>query len=560
MISSIVHRPHRSDLHRALWLASLFALLKFAIHFGANLLQMHLGWGLWRDEFYYLACGQRLAWGYVDHGPVVALQARLAVALFGRSLAAIRIFVALASAARVFVTGLLTFRLGGRRPAQALAMTVMLIAPAYLGSDSVLNMGPFEAVFWMACLLTLLDMQARLSFSPLPSTSSENVGAGLSLRGKIIRSATPVSPALAPVSLATPWIAFGLFAGVGLLNKQSMSFFLAALTIGLLLTRAGRALLLRREALLGLALILVLTAPNLLWQVQNHWPTLEFLENIKQSKTGVFNPLTFLYAPVIAFLPAPLVIAVAGLIYLLRRSRTRYLGLTYLFFLGIMLAASAKDYYTFPIYPLLFAAGSVAWERLFGSWRRSWNLVVASACLALGTVFAITFPTFIPTFTPTAWLRYTAQHDLYLPPADLSSASPLPPFFADRFGWREEATEMRRLVATLSPSDRAQLAILCDNYAEAGSLQFYAPELPPSLSGQNNFYLWGFGHAGGQVVLYITGRQPEDLRRFYGQVTLVGNLNHSPYMLAAERRQQIYLLRDPHQDMLTFWRTLKVYM
>ncbi len=521
---------------------------------------MHLGWGLWRDEFYYLACGQRLAWGYVDHGPIVALQARLAVALFGRSLAAIRIFVALASAARVFLTGLLAFRLGGRRPAQVLAMTVMLVAPAYLGSDSVLNMGPFESVFWMACLLTLLDMQARIGLSPLPSTSTENVGAWLSLRGKFTYSATFVSPPLASVSLARQWITFGLFAGVGLLNKQSMTFFLLALALALLTTRVGRILLLRREALLGLAFLLLLAAPNLLWQVHNHWPTYEFLQNIKQGKNGAFDPLAFLNAPVIAFLPAPLAIAIAGLIYLLRRSRIRYLGWTYLFFIGIMLAASAKDYYTFPIYPLLFAAGSVAWERVFGAWRRSWTLVVASACLALATVSAITFPTFIPTFTPTAWLRYTAKHDLYVPPADLSNASPLPPFFADRFGWREEATEVRRIVATLSPADRAQLAIICDNYAEAGSLQFYAPDLPPALSGQNSFYLWGFGHASGQVVLYITGRQPEDLRHFYGEVTLVGTLNHSPYMLGAERRQQIYLLRSPHQDMLTFWRTVKVYI
>ena len=479
---------------------------------------------------------------------------------FGRSLAAIRIFAALASAARVFLTGLLTFRLGGGRSAQALAMTAMLVAPAYLGSDSVLNMGPFEPIFWMACILILLDMQARLGLSPLPSTSTANVGAWLSLRGNITYSASAVSASFNSASFVRQWIAFGLFAGVGLLNKQSMTFFLLSLAVALLSTRLGRALVLRRDALLGVAFSLLLAAPNLLWQVQNHWPTLEFLQNIKQGKNGVFDSLVFLGAPVYAFLPATLLIWAAGLIYLLRRSRTRYLGLTYLLFLGVMMAASAKDYYTFPIYPLLFAAGSVAWERVFGSWRRSWNLAVASACLALAIVFAITFPTFIPTFTPTAWLRYTAKHNLYLPPADLSDASPLPPFFADRFGWREEATEVRRIVATLSPVERAQLAIICDNYAEAGSLQFYAPDLAPALSGQNTFYLWGFGHANGQVLLYITGRQPEDLRHFYGQVTVVGNLNHSPYMLAAERHQQIYLLRDPHQDMLTFWRTVKVYI
>ena len=339
-----------------------------------------------------------------------------------------------------------------------------------------------------------------------------------------------------------------------------MTFFLLALTVALLATRLGRTLLLRREALLGLALMILVTAPNLLWQVRNHWPTLEFLRNINQGRNGGFNRHAFLRAPIYAFLPATILVWGTGLLYLLRRSRTRYLGLAYLFFFGIMMAASAKEYYTFPIYPLLFASGSVAWERAFGPWQRSWNVVLASACVVFIISTTISFPSIIPTFTPVSWLRYTARHHLYRPPADLSDASPLPPFFADRFGWQEEATEVRRIVATLSPQDRAQLAIVCDNYAEAGSLQFYAPDLPPALSGQNTFYLWGFGHANGQVLLYITGRQPEDLRHFYGQVTLVGNLDHNPYMLAAERHQQIYLLRDPHQDMATFWHSVKVYM
>ena len=554
-------RARVSELHQALWLALLFASAKFLIHFAGNLWQAHLGWGLWRDEMYYLACGQHLAWGYVDHGPLVALQARLAVTLFGRSLAAIRIFVALAGAARVFLTGLLAFRLGGRRPAQVLAMTTILVAPAYLGGDSVLNMGPFESVFWMACLLVLLDMQTRLGIAPLPSTAASNTGVSLSLRGRLTRSLVSFDPALASLSLAKPWIVFGLLAGLGLLNKPSMAFFLLALGLALVSTRVGRILLLRRAALLGLALIALVTAPNLLWQIQNHWPTLEFLQNDKmQGKNGPFLVLEFLGAPVFAFIPATLAIWAAGVICLLRRSRTRYLGWTYLLFLGLMMAVTAKDYYTFPIYPLLFAAGSVAWERLFGSWWRARALAIATACIALVAVSIIPLPTLIPVFTPADWLRYTAKHKLYLPPSDLSNASPLPYFFAERSGWREEAAEVRRIVASLSPTDRAQLAILCENYGEAGALRFYAPELPPALAGQNSFYLWGFGHTQGKILLFITNRTPEDLHRFYGEVTVVGNLDHNPYMLPFERHRLIYLLRDPHQDMATFWRTLKSFI
>ena len=85
-------------LRQALLLAGLFALLKFILHFGVNLWESHIGWGYFRDEMYYILCGRHMARGYVDHGPIVALQARLGQMLFGSSVFAIRILSALAGA------------------------------------------------------------------------------------------------------------------------------------------------------------------------------------------------------------------------------------------------------------------------------------------------------------------------------------------------------------------------------------------------------------------------------------------------------------------------------
>ena len=143
-------------LRQALLLAAVFALLKFVLHLGANLWETHIGWGYFRDEMYYILCGRHLDWGYVDHGPIVALQARAAIALFGASLAGIRMFSALAGAAAVFLTGIIAWALGGGRSAQALAMLGILLAPEFLGLDSFLSMNSFEAVFWMAAVLAVL--------------------------------------------------------------------------------------------------------------------------------------------------------------------------------------------------------------------------------------------------------------------------------------------------------------------------------------------------------------------------------------------------------------------
>ncbi len=201
-------RPQDPTLAPALHLALAFAALKLALHIVATLYVQHLGYSYFRDEFYYIACGRHLAWGYVDHGPLVALQARLTETLFGTSLLGIRLLSHLAGAVMVFLTGLLAWALGGRRSAQSLAMLGVLLAPQYLGTDSFLSMNSVEPVFWMTCALAVI-----------------RIVSGSSARKW--------------------WIVFGLSAGLGLLNKPSMTFFLVALVLGLLLTPQRRVLFTR---------------------------------------------------------------------------------------------------------------------------------------------------------------------------------------------------------------------------------------------------------------------------------------------------------------------------
>ena len=80
------------------------------------LLHLYAGrhYGYFVDEIYYLACSQRLTWGYVDQPPLIALIAKIARSLFGDSLSAIRLSPALAGAGMALLTGLLARELGGR--------------------------------------------------------------------------------------------------------------------------------------------------------------------------------------------------------------------------------------------------------------------------------------------------------------------------------------------------------------------------------------------------------------------------------------------------------------
>src|SRR5689334_1003993 len=86
------------------------AAIKVALHGYAS----H-NYGYFVDELYYLACGQHLAWGYVDQPPLVALIAAGERGLFGASLPSLRFLPMLAGGAMVLLTGLIARELGGRR-------------------------------------------------------------------------------------------------------------------------------------------------------------------------------------------------------------------------------------------------------------------------------------------------------------------------------------------------------------------------------------------------------------------------------------------------------------
>ena len=582
-----------TSLASAIHLALAFAAVKLLLHCLTTLWITHLGWGYFRDEFYYLACGRHLAWGFVDHGPLVAVQARLAETLFGHSLLGLRLPSALAGAARVFLTGLLCYQLGGRRAAQSLAMLGVLVAPQYLGIDSFLSMNSFESLFWMSCLLALILLQRRLLPTHDPVFSTEGA---LRRSGEIpsfkraaeldlpFTSSRPSSASQKTTARPSPlrhnsdlrlWLLFGLSAGLGLLNKPSMTFFLIALGLALLLTSTGRTLLLRREALAGIALLILIALPNLLWQVHNHWPTLEFLQNDRaQGKNAVFGPLAFLNQQVQTLNPLTIFLWLPGLLWLLRRSAWRWLGLTYVFFLVSMLALHAKDYYVTPIYPILFAAGGIAWQNR--TWRPFGRLSAAASNTRSDRLFAfplyqatlvvssaLLLPMAIPVLSPQAWLRYTAAMHLRdtISGAETSPTGPFPQFFADRFGWQEEVDLVNRAYQSLSPADRARVLIFGKNYGEAGAIDILSSyqhlDLPPATSGQNSYYTWGLHGRDPNLVIAVVGDTPEQLSRKYRSVTVIGRMNH-PYAMPFEHKN-VYLLRDRLPSAPFAWRDERFY-
>ena len=517
-MSTTVARPANPERSRALRLGAAFGLITVLLHTALTMWQAHLGWGYFRDEFYYLLCGRRLAWGYVDHGPLVAVQARIAETLFGRSLAGLRLLSAVGGGLRVFLTGLLAYELGGRRAAQALAMLGVSVATIYLILDSFLSMNSWESAFWMTCLLLVLAI-AR--------------GASQRL-----------------------WLAFGLCAGIGFLNKPSIAFFLIALLIAMLLT-PQRTLLRSKWLLAGIPLLAVLLAPNLIWQAHHHWALLEFLQsNAIQHAHDRPSPLGLFKAQWTGLHPLGILIWLPGLIWLLRRREWRWLGLTYLLFYAAMTAMHAKDYYPTPIYPLLFAAGGVAWSTRLRPAARDRLVgfpILESALLLTGLIL---LPIAIPITTPAKWVAYARALHLRDQVSDRDAL--LPQYLADRFGWQEEVDSVTQIVSTLPPADRAKVRILCSNYGEAAAIEFLGHDVPPVISGHNNYWWWGPHDASGEVMIVINGASLPEMLENYRSATVAGHM-HSAYAMPYEDRRTIWLARGRHENLTSDWPNLKHY-
>src|SRR5262249_9971317 len=102
------------------------------------------------------------------------------------------------------------------------------------------------------------------------------------------------------------------------------------------------------------AIALALFLPNIIWQIRHHFPTIEDLANVRrEGKNVILGPLAFVKEQIIDMHPILLPVWLAGLVWFLRDLRWRVLGLTFAVFFVLMEVAHAKDYYLFPVYPMI---------------------------------------------------------------------------------------------------------------------------------------------------------------------------------------------------------------
>ena len=282
------------------------------------------GYGYFIDEFYYISCANNPAAGYVDHPPLAPLILTLFQFVFGDSLYAIRVLPAFAQSAAVFSTGILAKEIGGGKYAQIIAACAMAASPTIIAFGGFYSMNAFEPL--LAVLLLYFAV-------------------------RMIKENNP-----------RRWILMGIIMGLGMMNKHTFAVFIIAFVFSLLVAGKWR-LFFNKWFVAGSLIGLIIFSPNILWQVMNNFPSLEFYRNISTNKNVYTPPVAFIIAQVMGMSPSTVPVWLAGILFLIFSKKSkdfRFLGILFisLFLFMLLSGVSRSDRLVFA-YPAAFAGGRI---------------------------------------------------------------------------------------------------------------------------------------------------------------------------------------------------------
>jgi len=477
-------------------------------------------YGYFRDEFDYMACGNHLAWGYVDQPPLIPFLIRICRMALGDSLRSIRLIPALATSAAVVLTGMITQELGGKRFAMVLSAVAFVAAPIYLSDGSLLTTNCLEPLLWMGCAYFAI----------------------LAIRRNDPRY----------------WLWFGVIAGIGLEEKYSIVIFGFALVVGLLLTEQRRVFA-SKWIYLGGAIALLIFLPNLIWNIQHDWPFAQLMHNIKASgRDVVLSPWQYFSQQVLIVHPLLAPVWIAGVLaffFSARWKSYRFLGWSYVVAFALFVVLKGKNYYLSPIYPVFLAAGAVVIDDFVERLRQGWlKPVIVTVILAGGAWLA---PVVMPVFPVDQFIAYMHKLPFAVPRSEHSHMrAELPQHYADQFGWQEMVAVVNQAYNKLPAEERQGCAIFGQNYGQAGAVDFFGPRygLPPALSGHQTYYLWGPRGYSGNCLIVIDDKL-ETLKGLFENVEYVGASDNS---YALERQVPVFLCRGAKFGSLqAIWPKLK---
>lgn len=478
----------------------LLALIKLILPF--FLQDPH--WEPHRDEFLYLAEARHMAWGYMEAPPLLSVFAWLTNFL-GGGMWAIRIWPSLAGALTYILVGRLVLHLGGRWFALVLAW-MPFVAGAWLRMHFLFMPNFLDIFCWTAMAYGLTRFQQT---------------------GR-------------PVHLYVAGISFGL----GMLGKYTIAFYGASLLAGLVLNW-DKKVLKNRHFYYAIGLGLLLFLPNLIWEVRHGFPVIYHMKTLQDDQLQYLSPWTFLTDQFL-YNVATLFTWVTGLIWAVRTKQYRFIAWAFFITLALLMMGHGKSYYSQGAYPILFAFGAPRLEAWANKW---WKIGMLAFSLFIGIRLV---PILLPFKAPAPLAEYYIHHPLASKVGALrwedQQDHPLPQDFADMLSWDEMTQKVARVYASLDSTEKAHTLLFCNNYGEAGALNYFGPRhhLAPAYSDNASFLYWmprDFDRF--DVFLLVTHDRNEMQYRFMKEFKTVRLVDSIANPYAREEGTLIILMKGP---------------
>jgi hypothetical protein len=508
MLSSARPSPRAFDAG-ALWAAGIVAAIVAVIH-----LATAGRYDFFVNELYFIVCGRHPALGYVDQPPVIPLLSAL-TQIGGANVWLLRIPAVLGAVALVPMTVAFAKLLGATTRGAWLAAVAAASSPMLTAMTGTLTTSTLEPLAWTAIAYC------------------------------VSRAAVMDEPRM--------WWWAGLLGGLAFETRYGVNIWIIAVVVGLVAT-AQRSSLRSTALVVGFAIAALIALPNAVWQFAHGLPFLEVIRNDNADNfTG--TPLVFVLDQIftINFLLAPLwVTGIIAPFLMPKLERFRFLAIAFVVSALLVFVTHGKNYYLAGAYPAMFALGAAACSNL------PRLLVIAWAVLA-GANGALALPFVLP-IEPPAKLKATVdQMPMKMRPVEKASiGAPLTQVFSYEFGWRELATSVEGVFASLPPADRAHAAIFASTYGEAGAIDVLGSGLPPAISGNNQYYLWGPRGNDGAVVIAVNV-DPAVWSPLCSSLHVAARYGDSPYVMPREHDRPIYICRNMHPPLPEVWPQLKFY-
>lgn len=386
---------------------------------------------LHRDEFLHLDQAKHLAWGFHSVPPFTSWVSWLILQL-GNAVFWVKFFPALFGALTILVVWKTIESLKGSLFACILASTALLCS-VLLRINILYQPNSFDILCWTLVYYTFI---------------------------KYIQTSKP------------KWLYFlAISFALGFLNKYNIAFCMLGLLPAVILSK-HRSLFVKREFYFCILIASALISPNIFWQIRNDFPVLKHMKELADTQLVHVNRIDFLKEQFFFFIGSIFVL-IAGLISFFSYApfkQYRVLFWAYLFTIAIFIFLKAKAYYAIGLYPIIFAFGAIYLSQLL---QQGWKFYLRYAAIGIILLFAYFFIEIsMPLYTPDVYAQMAKENQPFSNHTwEDGKKYPISQDFADMLGWKELASKVDSVYNSIV--DKKHTLIICDNYGEAGAINYY---------------------------------------------------------------------------------------